>query len=1364
MKKTFLLFLLIFSNTFNLSSQCSGDPNDDICRGLLGGLIFNNLYGVNEDPFDYIPAYYPSPYIDLQGNSDLEAKLKMLYYLQYDNGLTAMEFTPNPSYCFKLEADVSRIEATVNILEAWNIPPDYSGSSPFDDIDEDEPIFGYANRAYDEGFIDLNNGDFDPNSDMSVQEAIDFISAVLSSNYHPVNEDLHDIYYYFEPGIYDPFNLGESRGVNQGVFSHYAKNSFSIDDIEMNLDFSHFYSTMLVELPTGFYKQKPLGTGWSHTYSAYIIKEEEVGGDPDENYFFIVWPDGTIHTFDIDEDEYVSIGVYDELDVFSGGDIVRIRKKDQTDFRFEKLDNSEEIYYLIEIQDPNGNEITIEYETSEVDNDLRRIEYVQAPSGSSRRLDFFYENNTDYLSSIVDPIGRTLEFDVDADHDERLEEFTDAKGNVTEYNYIENNEDAPLEDQRKRFLLDEIILPRGNKITAEYDSDNSKLEEYQIDNQAPTEIDVDFDFFNGEETSRVTTQTDNNSEFIEDYVFNTNGLITGYESDTDIKNYYYPNNGEPNVTLPTSTNFNEVEIDYEYDSDGNVTEINKENGDIIEEFDYDSDNNLTEYTDGRGNTTYFDYDNDENLIQVEDALGNMINFNYDSNGQLISKANQEGITINYAYDQFGALTFMNAPEGVSTSYSYDGINRLLSKNANGQTSSYTHDPNDNLLSYTNSGGFTTVYDYDANDNTASITNAEGSTTTFEYDDKDRLIEENFSGLVTSYDFNDEGYLETVTKPNGDDITYEYDNNGRIEETGTITDFDYNDRNLVSSVANEDSRYNFEYDNLNRLDVVEETLHNTTVEYDYDNNNKIRRIYYPDFEINFEVEYDRDDKNRITSIDVTLEGVEKEMVSYTYRDDDLIDSVTYSNGITGNFTYDDVGRKIGVIYTNTNNDIIFENTFELDTHNNVISEYRKYGSPVHVQESVSNETISYNYNDNNHITQADGNNIDIDFNGNIELEEKEDIGISDATNLYYQFDIDDRLISVGTDGGVNLGYPVEYKYDAYGNRIQYSLTDEGFTQKYVWDVINGNVILEFGENAGIQNRYRVWGPMGLEVSVCPNAGCEMFFLGDLRGSVIAVFNEDGIDPNEDFFRYDDFGSLISGGGDFVYNGKFRYLGKHGVTLDHWDYGRYNMKARIYDAKLGRFMSEDPVWSPNLYPYADNNPISKIDPSGEIPIETVLDVASIGISSYEYQQNPSLANAGYLAWDVLATVIPYVPGSYVVKGAKYFDEVVSITQKGTNYIYYSRNVDGVVDYVGITNDLARRAGEHYRSRGIIIEEVTSGLSRVDARSVEQVLIENFGLQKNGGSLLNKINSISSNNPNYAQQLRRGLEILESINFKF
>lgn len=89
-------------------------------------------------------------------------------------------------------------------------------------------------------------------------------------------------------------------------------------------------------------------------------------------------------------------------------------------------------------------------------------------------------------------------------------------------------------------------------------------------------------------------------------------------------------------------------------------------------------------------------------------------------------------------------------------------------------------------------------------------------------------------------------------------------------------------------------------------------------------------------------------------------------------------------------------------------------------------------------------------------------------------------------------------------------------------------------------------------------------------------------------------------------------------------------------------------------------------------------------------------------------------------------------------------------GSNLVYQGFDKAGVVRYVGITErEAAVRFGEHLSSgtaKSLLRYEVVPGatnLSRTGARVWEQTLINQYGLQKNGGLLLNKINSIAPKN---------------------
>ena len=62
----------------------------------------------------------------------------------------------------------------------------------------------------------------------------------------------------------------------------------------------------------------------------------------------------------------------------------------------------------------------------------------------------------------------------------------------------------------------------------------------------------------------------------------------------------------------------------------------------------------------------------------------------------------------------------------------------------------------------------------------------------------------------------------------------------------------------------------------------------------------------------------------------------------------------------------------------------------------------------------------------------------------------------------------------------------------------------------------------------------------------------------------------------------------------------------------------------------------------------------------------------------------------------------------------------------------------------------------------EAIIGSLTKADAHGVEQVLIEARGLRKNGGDLLNQINSIAPSRADYEALKARGREILNSIGF--
>ncbi|HVL54087.1 MAG TPA: RHS repeat-associated core domain-containing protein, partial [Vitreimonas sp.] len=64
-------------------------------------------------------------------------------------------------------------------------------------------------------------------------------------------------------------------------------------------------------------------------------------------------------------------------------------------------------------------------------------------------------------------------------------------------------------------------------------------------------------------------------------------------------------------------------------------------------------------------------------------------------------------------------------------------------------------------------------------------------------------------------------------------------------------------------------------------------------------------------------------------------------------------------------------------------------------------------------------------------------------------------------------------------------------------------------------------------------------------------------------------------------------------------RYLYVGRHDVQWDNWQgAGLHYMHARHYSPALGRFVQPDPAdIEANLFGYAENSPVTKVDPSGE-----------------------------------------------------------------------------------------------------------------------------------------------------------------------
>jgi RHS repeat-associated protein len=328
----------------------------------------------------------------------------------------------------------------------------------------------------------------------------------------------------------------------------------------------------------------------------------------------------------------------------------------------------------------------------------------------------------------------------------------------------------------------------------------------------------------------------------------------------------------------------------------------------------------------------------------------------------------------------------------------------------------------------------------------------------------------------------------------------------------------------------------------------------------------------------------------------------------------------------------------------------------------------------------------------------------------------------------------------------------------------------------------------------------------------------FYHADGLGSIRRLTDETGVVT--DGYTYTAFGELTSHTGTDPQPYAFT-----GEPLDLNTGFQYH-RARWMDPRTGRFAGMDPFIGriqdpPSLhkYLYAGANVPNVVDPSGEVgfslpglnlsfsvqatiqgiapsvgfgavigaidaslagqsPVEGALQGMALGAllgplgkfkSVSRILTYTGIALAGGGAFDAYLegnTGLALFRGILFVAGAR---SVLTARLKpsGPVTVYRSLNPKtGEVQYVGITNNLRARAAAHLRQKGIEIERISElpSLSRSAARGVEQVLIEYYGLGKNHGTLINKINSIARTNPIYAESLALGRSILSAAGYPF
>ena len=227
------------------------------------------------------------------------------------------------------------------------------------------------------------------------------------------------------------------------------------------------------------------------------------------------------------------------------------------------------------------------------------------------------------------------------------------------------------------------------------------------------------------------------------------------------------------------------------------------------------------------------------------------------------------------------------------------------------------------------------------------------------------------------------------------------------------------------------------------------------------------------------------------------------------------------------------------------------------------------------------TEHYRYNSRNQLTELDSTagtvRYEYDPAGSLTAEVHTAQGGSAAEHTGYTYDAYNRNTSV-----CGAGYMQQNHYDAEG--LRYAVTENGETTNFVYR--NGMPVSELDADKNPVRGY-VLGNEYISQSDGTSFG---YYLNDEQGSVRYLTGSDGSIRNH--YRYSAFGETITA--EETVPNRLRYNGQMADGLT----GLYYLRARYYNASLGRFTQEDVIYNDglNLYAYCNSNPVMYSDPSG------------------------------------------------------------------------------------------------------------------------------------------------------------------------
>lgn len=528
-----------------------------------------------------------------------------------------------------------------------------------------------------------------------------------------------------------------------------------------------------------------------------------------------------------------------------------------------------------------------------------------------------------------------------------------------------------------------------------------------------------------------------------------------------------------------------------------------------------------------------------------------------------------------------------------TTIGYDGYGNLLTKSVTSHPQiTYSFDPG---RMHDRRGWMTTLTDQNS------------VTTGFAYYERGQIksiidpLNTSTDNRTTAFTYYDDGSLWTKKDRNGTTITYTYTPSGKVDtisysDQSTSVTFGYDDLDNLKTMTDslgDTPGTGYIFDAANRIQTVTNP-YNFPVSYYYYPAGNIKTLTYPG---GGTVSYTYDGLNRLKTVKIDWLG---QTATYNYKDvpTDLDDNVVHFNGVTTTYTYDDANR-LKNVNVNTSTPITYDLTLDANGNRTDITE----GGTL--TPSLTKATTDYTY-----LTDAAHN-----YHKN---RLKEEINEEDATTKSFQYDKEGQIKNAGASVyGFDyehrlktISNSTEFFYDGAGNRLK--VVRGGVATYYIYDAA-GNLLAESDEPAVVTingdgtkkitchiTRYYIYGKglLAMVIPGTPPAQDQVYtYHFNPVGSTVAVTDQTQAIVNK--YAYEPYGEVMSNKVETI-SQPFKFVGQFGVMAE--DNGLYYMRARYYDPKIGRFVSEDPTGfeggDVNLYAYVFNNPLLLIDPTGQV----------------------------------------------------------------------------------------------------------------------------------------------------------------------